>query len=126
MPHHEPTEFPENPCPTEECVWSGDWYAKREKWCTVCFEERAAGMTVDVEISQNRCVGENQWVAALIGLVIATPTGAVGPSQHQDIVDAARPEVAISVDLNATQARQLAHELMQHVFIIERAEVKSL
>ncbi len=125
MPHHEQTEFPENPCPTEECEWSGEWYAKREKWCTVCFEAQAAGMKVDVEISQNRRVGENQWVAGLIGLYIGTPTGAVGPPRSQHTVEVMRPEVAIFVDLTATQARKLAQQLMQHVYIIERAEVKN-
>ncbi len=125
MPHHDPDQFPENPCPTEECVWSGDWYTKRKLWCTVCFEAQAAGMKVDVEISQNRRVGENQWVAALIGLYIGTPTGAVGPSQHQHIVEVIRPEVGIFIDLTATQARKLATELMNHVAIIDRAEVKN-
>lgn len=125
MPHHEPDEFPENPCPTEKCVWIGDWYAKRELWCTVCFEAQAAGMKVEVEISQNRRVGENRWVPALIGLMIVNPTGAVGPSQHQHIVKAMRPEVAIFVDLNATQARALAVELMRHVVLIDRGEVKN-
>lgn len=126
MPHHEPTEFPENPCPTEECVWGGDWYAKREKWCTVCFEVQVATMKVEVEISQNRSVGENQWVPALIGMIIAIPTGRVGPSQSQHTVEVMRPEVGIYVDLTATEARDLAAALTRHVSLIERAEVKRL
>lgn len=125
MPHHDPTEFPENPCLTEECVWEGDWYAKRKLWCAVCFSEQAAGMKVEVEISQNRRVGERRWVPALIGLMIANPTGAVGPSQHQDTEGLVRPEVAVFIDLNATQAKALAGELMSHVALIERGEAHS-
>ncbi len=122
MPHHDASEFPENPCPTEECVWSGDWYAKREKWCTVCFEAQAAAMKIEVEISQNRRVGENQWVPALIGLYIGTPTGDLGPPQSGHIIEVMRPEVGIFIDLTATRARQLANELMRHVALIERGE----
>ena len=124
MPHHEPTEFPENPCPTEECVWLGDWYSKRKLWCAVCFKAASAKMTVDVEISQNRNVGPNQWVASLIGLYIGTPTGAVGPSQSQHTVEVIRPEVGIFIDLTETQARALAYNLLRHAAIIVRAEVK--
>ncbi len=122
MPHHEPTEFPENPCPTEECVWGGEWFARRIKWCSVCVDELRAGMTVEVEISQNRRVGENQWVPALIGLYIGTPTGDLGPPQSEHTVEVMRPEVGIFIDLTATRARQLANELMRHVALIERGE----
>ena len=125
MPHHDPTEFPENPCPTEECVWDGDWFAARKLWCPVCFEAQTAGMKIEVEISQNRNVGPNQWVPALIGMIIANPTGAVGPSQSQHTVEVMRPEVSIFVDLNTTQARALAIELQRHVTLIERGEVRS-
>jgi hypothetical protein len=35
MPHHDPTEFPENPCPTGECVWDMIG-GKRVEWCNEC------------------------------------------------------------------------------------------
>ncbi len=41
MPHHDPTEYPENPCQTGECVWADKEWAwvgstRRELWCDEC------------------------------------------------------------------------------------------
>jgi hypothetical protein len=63
-------------------------------------------MKIDVEISQNRRVGNNRYVPALIGLLIAVPTGSKGPNGKLP------PEVRIFVDLTEAQARKLAKELV--------------
>lgn len=40
MPHHDPTEYPENPCQTGKCVWAdkvwGHMGCRREMWCDEC------------------------------------------------------------------------------------------
>lgn len=38
MPHHDLTEFPENPCGTGECVWDNIG-GQRIEWCTECMDK---------------------------------------------------------------------------------------
>ncbi len=77
-------------------------------------------MKIEVEISQYRRVGENQYVPALIGLIIANPTGDEGPNVEM------KPEAVLFIDLTVERAHDLAQELIRHVEMIEEGEVRSL
>ena len=50
MPNHDPTEFPENPCSTGECVWDNIG-GKRVDWCRDC----VAKLLSVLNEAQNRC-----------------------------------------------------------------------
>ena len=78
------------------------------------------GMKIEVEISQNLRVGENQWVPALIHLIIAVPTGDKGPNAH------ITPTAEMYIDLTPERAMELAEELTRHVKMIAEAEPHSL
>ncbi len=50
MPHHDPTEFPENPCPTGECVWDNIG-GKRVEYCGEC----GPALRERCRVAENRC-----------------------------------------------------------------------
>ncbi len=77
-------------------------------------------MKIEVEIAQNKRVGENEYVPALISLIIANPTGDEGPNEHIP------PEVSIFIDLTAERALDLAQALLHHVDLIKEGKVKNL
>lgn len=73
-------------------------------------------MKIEVEISQNRRVGENLWAPGLIGLIISqdTDTSPINPDIPVDI--------SIFVDLTAEQARDLAVQLNHNAELVEKGE----
>ena len=77
-------------------------------------------MKIEVEISQNRRVGENQYVPALIGLIIGVETGNEGPNAH------IQPNVSIFIDLTVEEARNLSQGLTLCAEIIEEGIPRSL
>ena len=50
MPHHDPLEFPENPCSTGECSWDRIG-GKRVMWCSECGGE----LLMALRMAQSRC-----------------------------------------------------------------------
>lgn len=73
-------------------------------------------MKIEVEISQNKRVGENLWAPGLVGLIISqdTDTPRVNPNNPVDM--------CIFVDLTAEQARDLAVQLNHNAELVEKGE----
>ncbi len=77
-------------------------------------------MKIDVEISQNRRMGENLWAPGLVGLIISQDT------DTPPINDTCKPDISIFVDLTAEQARDLAVQLNHNAELVEKGEAHSL